>query len=156
MKTLKCSLPTVIWILLMAIGMVFLSNSAARYGQYREEAWHIIQPIFIGSILFWAVAISLILQTVLNIKPIKNHIIIECILSAIIIGISIFLFHNFAGFTTSYQAVVENTNPTEKDLMIASYVSGFRKEALIYMVLSIVAAISNVIIGFTVKNRDIA
>lgn len=157
MKVFKRSLPTLIWILLMIIGIIFLSNSGASYGQYREEAWHIVRPIFMGSALFWVVTILMIIQTIiLNMKSIKYHAVIESILLVGIICATVFLFKNFLDFTASYETVTKMTDPTEADLNILAHIFSYRKTVLLYTVLSIGAAAANVALDFIVKKRDIA
>lgn len=151
MKTIKKSLTTVIWILLIALGRVILSNSASKIGGYRIEAWTYVKGLFARSTLFWAVGILIFLQMILlNLKPFKGKTIILIALSVIVIIVSIMFYQDMSITMTAYNQIILDTNSVPE---IGMAVFEYRKYALIYSVVSSILAIVN--IGFIVKNKGV-
>lgn len=151
MKTIKKSLTTVIWILLIALGRVILSNSASKIGGYRIEAWTYVKGLFAHSTLFWAVGILIFLQMILlNLKPFKGKTIILIALSVIVIIVSIMFYQDMSITMTAYNQIILDTNSVPE---IGMAVFEYRKYALIYSVVSSILAIVN--IGFIVKNKGV-
>lgn len=151
MKTIKKSLTTVIWILLIALGCVILSNSASKIGGYRIEAWTYVKGLFAHSTLFWAVGILIFLQMILlNLKPFKGKTIILIALSVIVIIVSIMFYQDMSITMTAYKQIILDTNSVPE---IGMAVFEYRKYALIYSVVSSILAIIN--IGFIVKNKGV-
>ena len=108
--------------------------------------------MYTGSGLFWCVAFFLIAQTVvLMAKPIKYRVQIEILLLVMIITVLFALFKEFSNSIASYQAVVSATDPTNQELTVAMIITRFKKDALIYTVISAVASALNTIIAFTEK-----
>lgn len=151
MKTIKKSLTTVIWILLIALGCVILSNSASKIGGYRIEAWTYVKGLFAHSTLFWAVGILIFLQMILlNLKPFKGKTIILIALSVIVIIVSIMFYQDMSITMTAYKQIILDTNSVPE---IGMAVFEYRKYALIYSVVSSILAIVN--ISFIVKNKGV-
>lgn len=151
MKTIKKSLTTVIWILLIALGCVILSNSASKIGGYRIEAWTYVKGLFAHSTLFWAVGILIFLQMILlNLNPFKGKTIILIALSVIVIIISIMFYQDMSITMTAYKQIILDTNGVPE---IGIAVFEYRKYALIYSVVSSILTIVN--IGFIVKNKGV-
>ena len=151
MKTIKKSLTTVIWILLIALGCVILSNSASKTGGYRIEAWTYVKGLFAHSTLFWAVGILIFLQVILlNLKPFKRKTIILIVLSVIVIIAAVMFYKDMSITMTAYKQIILDTNSVPE---IGMAVFEYRKYALIYSVVSSILAIVN--IGFIVKNKGV-
>lgn len=145
MKTIKKSLPTITWILLIALGCVILSNSASKIGEYRIEAWTYVKGLFAHSTLFWAVGILIFLQVILlNLKPFKGKTIILIALSVIVIIVSIMFYQDMSITMTAYKQIILDTNGVPE---IGMAVFGYRKNAFIYSVASSVLSVANVAIG---------
>lgn len=149
MKTIKKSLTTVIWILLIALGCVILSNSASKIGGYRIEAWTYVKGLFAHSTLFWTVGILIFLQMILlNLKPFKRKTIILIALSVIIIIVSIMFYQDMSITMTAYKQIILDTNNIPE---IGMAVFEYRKYALIYSVVSSILAVVN--IGVAISDR---
>lgn len=145
MKTIKKSLPTITWILLIALGCVILSNSASKIGEYRIEAWTYVKGLFAHSTLFWAVGILIFLQVILlNLKPFKGKTIILIALSVIVIIVSIMFYQDMSITMTAYKQIILDTNGVPE---IGMAVFGYRKNAFIYSVVSSILAVVNIGIG---------
>lgn len=150
MKTIKKSLTTIIWILLIALGCVILSNTASKIGGYRIEAWTYVKGLFVRSTLFWAVGILIFLQVILlNLKPFKGKTIILIALSVIVIIVSIMFYQDMSITMLSYKQVIFDTNVKPEEIGLAVF--GYRKYALIYSVVSSILAIVN--IGIAISDR---
>lgn len=151
MKTIKKSLTTVIWILLIVLGCVILSNSASKIGGYRIEAWTYVKGLFAHSTLFWAVGILIFLQMILlNLNPFKGKTIILIILSVMVIIVAVMFYKDMSITMTAYNQIILDTNSVPE---IGMAVFEYRKYALIYSVVSSILAIVN--IGFIVKNKGV-
>lgn len=149
MKTTKKSITFIIWILLIALGCVILSNSASKIGGYRIEAWTYVKGLFAHSTLFWAVGILIFLQMILlNLKPFKGKTIILIALSVIIIIVSIMFYQDMSITMTAYKQIILDTNSVPE---IGMAVFEYRKYALIYSVVSSILAIVN--IGVAISDR---
>lgn len=149
MKTIKKSLTTIIWILLIALGYVILSNTASKMGEYSIEAWIYVKGLFAHSTLFWAVGILIFLQVILlNLKPFKGKTIILIALSVIVIIVSIMFYQDMSITMTAYKQIILDTNSVSE---IGLAVFGYRKYALIYSVVSSILAIVN--IGIAISDR---
>lgn len=145
MKTIKKSLTTVIWILLIALGCVILSNSASKIGGYRIEAWTYVKGLFAHSTLFWAVGILIFLQMILlNLNPFKGKTIILIVLSVMIIIAAVMFYQDMSITMTAYKQIILDTNGVPE---IGMAVFEYRKYALIYSVVSSILAIVNIGIG---------
>lgn len=145
MKTIKKSLTTVIWILLIALGCVILSNSASKIGGYRIEAWTYVKGLFAHSTLFWTVGILIFLQMILlNLKPFKGKTIILIVLSVMIIIAAVMFYQDMSITMTAYKQIILDTNGVPE---IGMAVFEYRKYALIYSVVSSILAIVNIGIG---------
>lgn len=149
MKTIKKSLTTVIWILLIALGCVILSNSASKIGGYRIEAWTYVKGLFAHSTLFWAVGILIFLQMILlNLNPFKGKTIILIILSVMVIIVAVMFYKDMSITMTAYNQIILDTNSVPE---IGMAVFEYRKYALIYSVVSSILAIVN--IGVAISDR---
>lgn len=149
MKTIKKSLTIIIWILLIALGCIILSNSASKMGEYRIEAWTYVKGLFAHSTLFWAVGILMFFQVILlNLKQFKRKTIILITLSAITIIISTMFYQDISITMTAYKQIILDTNGVPE---IGIAVFEYRKYALIYSIISSVLAIINIGIGIADK-----
>lgn len=145
MKTIKKSLTTVIWILLIVLGCVILSNTASKMGERSIEAWTYVKGLFARSTLFWAVGILIFLQMILlNLNPFKGKTIILIALSVIVIIVSIMFYQDMSITMTAYKQIILDTNSVPE---IGMAVFEYRKYALIYSVVSSILAIVNIGIG---------
>ena len=151
MKTIKKSITFIIWILLIALGYVILSNTASKMGEYSIEAWTYVKGLFAHSTLFWAVGILIFLQMILlNLKPFKGKTIILIILSIMVIIVAVMFYKDMSITMLSYNQIILDTNGIPEMGML---VFGYRKNALIYSVVSSILAVVN--IGFIVKNKGV-
>ena len=151
MKTIKKSITFIIWILLIALGYVILSNTASKRGEYSIEAWTYVKGLFAHSTLFWAVGILIFLQMILlNLKPFKGKTIILIILSIMVIIVAVMFYKDMSITMLSYNQIILDTNGIPEMGML---VFGYRKNALIYSVVSSILAVVN--IGFIVKNKGV-
>lgn len=149
MKTIKKSITFIIWILLIALGYVILSNTASKMGEYSIEAWTYIKGLFAHSTLFWAVGILIFLQVILlNLKPFKGKTIILIALSVMIIIAAVMFYQDMSITMTAYKQIILDTNSVSE---IGLAVFGYRKYALIYSVVSSILAIVN--IGIAISDR---
>lgn len=149
MKTIKKSLTIIIWILLIALGCIILSNSASKMGEYRIEAWTYVKGLFAHSTLFWAVGILMFFQVILlNLKQFKRKTIILITLSAITIIIYTMFYQYISITMTAYKQIILDTNGVPE---IGIAVFEYRKYALIYSIISSVLAIINIGIGIADK-----
>ena len=150
MKTIKKSLTTVIWILLIALGYVILSNTASKMGEYSIKAWTYVKGLFAHSTLFWTVGILIFLQVIfLNLKPFKGKTIILIVLSVMIIIAAVMFYKDISITMLSYKQVIFDTNVKPEEIGLAVF--GYRKYALIYSVVSSILAIVN--IGIAISDR---
>lgn len=151
MKTIKKSITFIIWILLIALGCVILSNTASKMGECSVEAWIYVKGLFAHSTLFWAVGILIFLQMILlNLKPFKGKTIILIILSIMIIIAAVMFYKDISITMTAYKQIILDTNGVPE---IGIAVFEYRKYALIYSFISSILAIVN--IGFIVKNKGV-
>lgn len=149
MKTIKKSITFIIWILLIALGCVILSNTASKMGECSVEAWTYVKGLFARSMLFWAVGILIFLQMILlNLKPFKGKTIILIALSVIVIIVSIMFYQDMSITMTAYKQIILDTNGVPEMGML---VFGYRKYAFIYSVVSSILAIIN--IGIAISDR---
>lgn len=149
MKTIKKSLTIIIWILLIALGCIILSNSASKMGGYRIAAWTYVKGLFAHSTLFWAVGILMFFQVILlNLKQFKRKTIILIALSVITIIISTMFYQDISITMTAYKQIILDTNGIPE---IGMAVFEYRKYALIYSIISSVLAIINIGIGIADK-----
>lgn len=151
MKTIKKSITFIIWILLIALGYVILSNTASKMGEYSIEAWTYIKGLFAHSTLFWAVGILIFLQVILlNLKPFKGKTIILIVLSIMIIITAVMFYQNVSITMVAYKQIILDTNGIPE---IGMAVFEYRKYALIYSIVSSILAVVN--IGFIIKNKGV-
>lgn len=149
MKTIKKSITFIIWILLIALGCVILSNSASKIGGYRIEAWTYVKGLFAHSTLFWAVGILIFLQMILlNLNPFKGKTIILIILSVMVIIVAVMFYKDMSITMTAYNQIILDTNSVPE---IGMAVFEYRKYALIYSVVSAILVIVN--ISFAISDR---
>lgn len=150
MKTIKKSLTTIIWILLIALGCVILSNTAFKMGECSIEAWTYVKGLFAHSTLFWAMGILIFLQVILlNLKPFKGKAIILIILSVMVIIVAVMFYKDMSITMLSYKQVIFDTNVKPEEIGLAVF--GYRKYALIYSIVSSILAIVN--IGIAISDR---
>ena len=149
MKTIKKSLTIIMWILLIALGCIILSNSASKMGGYRIEAWTYVKGLFAHSTLFWAVGILMFFQVILlNLKQFKRKTIILIALSVITIIISTMFYQDISITMTAYKQIILDTNGVPE---IGMAVFEYRKYTLIYSIISSVLAIINIGISLVKK-----
>lgn len=147
MKTIKKSITFIIWILLIALGCVILSNTASKMGECSVEAWTYVKGLFAHSTLFWAVGILIFLQMILlNLKPFKGKTIILIILSIMVIIVAVMFYKDMSITMLSYKQIILDTNGIPEMGML---VFGYRKNALIYSVVSSILAVVNIGIGIS-------
>lgn len=150
MKTIKKSLTTIIWILLIALGYVILSNTASKMGECSVEAWTYVNRLFAHSTLFWTVGILIFLQVILlNLKPFKGKTIILIILSVMVIIAAVMFYKDMSITMLSYKQVIFDTNVKPEEIGLAVF--GYRKYALIYSVVSSILAVTSVGVGIVSK-----
>lgn len=149
MKTIKKSITFIIWILLIALGCVILSNTASKMGECSVKAWTYVKGLFAHSTLFWAVGILIFLQMILlNLKPFKGKTIILIILSVMVIIVAVMFYKDISITMTAYNQIILDTNSVPE---IGMAVFEYRKYALIYSVVSSILAIVN--IGVAISDR---
>lgn len=154
MNIIKKSFTIIIWILLIALGCIILSNSASKMGGYRIEAWTYVKGLFVHSKLFWAVGILIFLQVILlNLKPFKGKTIILITSSAITIIISIMFYQDILLTMTAYKQIILDTNGIAE---IGMAVFEYKKYVLIYSIISSILTSINTIQNFIVKNKGMA
>lgn len=147
MKTIKKSLTTIIWILLIALGYVILSNTASKMGECSVEAWTYVKGLFARSTLFWAVGILIFLQMILlSLKPFKGRTIILIVLSVMVIIAAVMFYKDMSITMTAYKQIILDTNGIPE---IGMAVFGYRKNAFIYSVVSSILAVVNIGIGIS-------
>ena len=149
MKTIKKSITFIIWILLIALGYVILSNTASKMGECSVEAWTYVKGLFARSTLFWTMGILIFLQVILlNLKPFKGKTIILIILSVMVIIAAVMFYQNVSITMTAYKQIILDTNGVPEMGML---VFGYRKNAFIYSVVPSILAIVN--IGIAISDR---
>lgn len=145
MKTIKKSITFIIWILLIALGCVILSNTASKMGECSVEAWTYVKGLFARSTLFWAVGILIFLQMILlNLKPFKGKTIILIVLSVMIIIAAVMFYKDMSITMTAYKQIILDTNGVPE---IGMAVFAYRKNAFIYSVVSSILSIVNIGVG---------
>lgn len=156
MKIIKNLFSIIVWGLLIALSNIVLTNSAHGMGEYRTEAWQYVQSLFAHSALFWTVGILLLIQAILlNLKPFKSKsVIVACITIAIVI-VSVMFYRDVTRIMESYNTIIQDTNGVPE---IGLAVLDYRKYTLIYIIVSSVLSVANVIISVMgnkeiVKNR---
>lgn len=152
MKIIKNSFLIIAWILLIIIATIFLSNSAHGMGEYRIAAWEYVQSLFTHSALFWTVGILLLSQVLLiNLKTFKYRNGIVVCITIVIIIVSVMFYRHITRIMTSYNTIIQNTNGVPE---IGIAVLDYRKYALIYVIVTSVLSMVNIIIAvMSNKNR---
>ena len=154
MNIIKKSLTTIIWILLIVLGCIILSNTASKMGEYSIEAWTYVKGLFAHSTLFWAVGILIFLQMILlNLKPFKGKTVILIILSVMVIIVAVMFYKDMSITMTAYKQIILDTNGVPE---IGIAVFEYKKYVLIYSIISSILASINTIQNFIVKNKGMA
>lgn len=144
MKIIKKSITIILWILFIALGCVILSNSAFKMGEYRVEAWTYVKRLFAHSALFWAVGILIMIQVILiNLKPFKYKTVIVIALTVITIIVSVMFYQDLSETMTAYKQIILDTNGVPE---VGMAVYEYRKDVLMYSVISSILSVMNVVI----------
>lgn len=145
MKIIKNSFSIIVWVLLIVLSNILLSNSAHGMGEYRIAAWQYVQSLFTHSALFWTVGILLLIQVLLvNLKPFKYKKGIVVCITIVIIIVSVMFYRHITRIMTSYNTIIQNTNGVPE---IGIAVLDYRKYALIYVIVTSVLSMVNIIVA---------
>lgn len=111
MKIIKNSFSIIVWVLLIVLSNILLSNSAHGMGEYRIAAWEYVQPLFAHSALFWSIGILLLIQVLLiNLKSFRYKDGIVVFITIVIIIVSVIFYWHITRIMTSYNTIIQNTN----------------------------------------------
>ncbi|MCH5267991.1 MAG: hypothetical protein J1E62_06580 [Lachnospiraceae bacterium] len=154
MKIIKNSFSIIIWILLITLSTVLLSNLAHEMGEYKIAAWEYVQSLFAHSALFWAMGILLLIQVLfINLKSFRQKNRIVATITIIIIIMSVMFYRHIIRIMTSYNTIIQDTNGVSE---IGLAVLNYRKYFLVYVIVTNVLSIVNIIITTknTIKNDN--
>lgn len=148
-KIIKKSIPIILWILLIALSSVILSNTASKMGEYSTEAWRYVKGLFAHSTMFWAIGILIIIQVVLmNLKPFKYKTVLVIILAVIVVIVSIAFYQDLSRTMTTYKQIILDTDGIPE---VGIAISGYIKYVFIYTIISIILSIINIIFELSDK-----
>lgn len=151
MKIIKKSFSIIIWVLLIVLSNILLSNSAHGMGEYRIAAWEYVQSLFAHSALFWVVGILLLIQVLLiNLKSFKYKNGIFVCITIVIIIVSVMFDRHITRIMTSYNTIIQDTNGVPE---IGFAVLDYRKYVLIYVIVTSVLSVSNIVVA-VMSNRE--
>ncbi len=150
MKIIKNSFSIIVWVLLIVLSNILLSNSAHGMGEYRIAAWEYVQPLFAHSALFWSIGILLLIQVLLiNLKSFRYKDGIVVFITIVIIIVSVIFYWHITRIMTSYNTIIQNTNGVPE---IGIAVLNYRKYSLVYVIVSDILSIVNAIV-IAMSNR---
>lgn len=151
MKIIKNSFSIIAWILFIVLFTILLSNSTHGMGEYRIAAWEYVQSLFAHSALFWTVGILLLLQVLLiNLKSFKYRNGIVVCITIVIIIVSVMFYRHITRIMTSYNTIIQDTNGVPE---IGAAVLDYRKYALIYVIVTSVLSMVNIIVA-VMNNKE--
>lgn len=144
MEIIKKSVSLILWTLMITLGGIILSNTASKMGAYSTEAWIYVKGQFAHSALFWAMGIMILIQVILmNLKPFKCRTVLVTALAIIAVIVSAAFYQDLSRTMTAYKQIILDTDGIPE---IGMLVYAYRKNVLIYSVVSSALAVINPII----------
>lgn len=151
MKIIKNSFSIIVWVLLIVLSNILLSNSAHGMGEYRIAAWEYVQSLFAHSALFWTMGILLLIQVLfINLKAFKCSNGIVAFITIVIIIVSVMFYRHITRIMTSYNTIIQDTNGVPE---IGLAVLDYRKYSLVYVIVSDALSMVNIIVA-VMGNRE--
>lgn len=152
MKIIKKSFSIIIWVLLIVLSNILLSNSAHGMGEYRIEAWEYVQSLFVHSALFWTMGILLLIQVLfINLKSFKYKNGIVICISIVIIIVSVMFYRHITSIMASYNTIIQDTNGVPE---IGFAVLDYRKYALACVIVASVLSVANIVVVMSNRERN--
>lgn len=150
MKIIKNSFSIIMWILLIVLSNILLSNSAHGMGEYRIAAWEYVKSLFAHSALFWVIGILLLIQVLLlNLKSFRYKDGIVAFITIVIIIVSVMFYRHITRIMISYNTIIQDTNGVPE---IGFAVLDYRKYILVYVIVSNILSMINTVVAVN-KNR---
>lgn len=150
MKIIKNSFSIIMWILLIVLSNILLSNSAHGMGEYKVAAWEYVKSLFAHSALFWIMGILLLIQVLLlNLKSFRYKDGIVAFITIVIIIVSVMFYRHITRIMISYNTIIQDTNGVPE---IGFAVLDYRKYILVYVIVSNILSMINTVVTVN-KNR---